>query len=113
MEVPALAAWLERLPDLCVFKRLTGYPCAGCGMTRAFVSILSGDLYAAWHYNALSIPLFLALSIGAVWSLADHLRRRDSLRRFTLSLSRHKVWLYTTLCVLVALNWVWNIAKGI
>lgn len=35
----------------CVFLELTGLPCPGCGMTRAFISILKADLAAAVRYN--------------------------------------------------------------
>lgn len=37
----------------CPFKWLTGIPCAGCGMTRAAIALLSWDIYAAWHYHPL------------------------------------------------------------
>jgi hypothetical protein len=29
--------------DVCMFHRMTGLPCPGCGMTRAFVALASGD----------------------------------------------------------------------
>jgi hypothetical protein len=51
---------------LCPFRALTGYPCPGCGMTRAFSSIAHGELWRAVRYNPLSPLLFLALI--AVWA---------------------------------------------
>jgi len=44
--------------SLCVFKNLTGRPCPGCGMTRAFVSIAHGDISTAWSYNKASFAAF-------------------------------------------------------
>jgi Protein of unknown function (DUF2752) len=51
---------------LCPFRALTGYPCPGCGMTRAFSAIAHGDLWRALRYNPLSPFLFLALIV--VWA---------------------------------------------
>ncbi len=33
----------------------------GCGLTRGFIAVLEGDLSAATAYNALSVPLFVAM----------------------------------------------------
>jgi hypothetical protein len=35
----------------CVFLELCGIPCPGCGMTRAFLSLLRLDFYSAFKYN--------------------------------------------------------------
>ena len=50
----------------CPFKFITGISCPGCGMTRAWLSLLlRGDLKAAFHYHPLfwilipGVPLFL------------------------------------------------------
>jgi Protein of unknown function (DUF2752) len=57
------AAWRpSELPGvvLCPFRALTGLPCPGCGMTRAFCSIGHGELYRAFVYNALAPFVFVA-----------------------------------------------------
>jgi hypothetical protein len=38
-------------PPLCLFKLMTGFPCAGCGMTRAFEAAARGRFREAfeWH----------------------------------------------------------------
>lgn len=56
---------IEAMPPLCLFHRLTGLDCPGCGMTRAFVCLMRGDLSGAWQMHPFSIPLLLA-SISAV-----------------------------------------------
>ena len=45
---------------LCPFRALTGYPCPGCGMTRAFSALAHGEPLRALLYNPLSPILFLA-----------------------------------------------------
>ena len=42
---------------LCPFRALTGLPCPGCGMTRAFCALGHGDLSGAFGYNALATVL--------------------------------------------------------
>lgn len=38
----------------CLVRELTGVPCPGCGITRAYIALAKGDVKLAWHYH----PLF-------------------------------------------------------
>ena len=49
---------------LCPFRAITGIPCPGCGMTRAFCALAHGHILRAIRYNALSPFLFLAAIIA-------------------------------------------------
>lgn len=51
------AAWLPG----CMFHKLTGLYCPGCGSTRALYSLLHGDLISSLHNNLLLIPCGLAV----------------------------------------------------
>lgn len=49
-------------PSLCLIKAVTGHECPGCGMTRALVHAMHGDLAHAWEFNwrwILVAPLLL------------------------------------------------------
>ncbi len=47
----------------CIFERVIGIPCMGCGLTRACLAALSLDFESAFYYN----PMFLVtLSLLAV-----------------------------------------------
>jgi hypothetical protein len=48
---------------LCPFRAATGYPCPGCGMTRAFCALTQGQWRRAIAFNALSPLLYLALLV--------------------------------------------------
>lgn len=50
----------------CMFKRITGYPCATCGGTRAAMCLARGDFAGAIQLN----PLATLLVIGAPLLLA-------------------------------------------
>jgi cytochrome bd-type quinol oxidase subunit 2 len=53
--VLALAALLVFVLDIgCMFRSLTGFPCLGCGTTRACLAFLQGHVVDAFYYH----PLF-------------------------------------------------------
>ena len=55
-------ALLQCLGVTCPIKYLTGVSCAGCGMSRAWLSLLRGDLAAAFAYHPLVLlPIPAAL----------------------------------------------------
>lgn len=72
----ALAVWLDPAaipgPDLCWFRRLTGLPCPGCGLTRGCAAVLEGEFYAAWMLNPFS---FLFVGLGGVLAFGPLLTR--------------------------------------
>lgn len=71
---------LESLGITCPIRFLTGISCAGCGMSRAWLSLLRLDLAGALYYH----PLFW-LPIPAAALLL--FRRRLPKRVFTVGLS--------------------------
>ena len=50
----------------CIIKRVTGFYCPGCGITRMFVSILKLDFYQAFRYN---VFLFILLIITVIYEI--------------------------------------------
>lgn len=59
-----LNQWISHL-GLCPIRNITGLPCPGCGMTRAFLSLAKFDLAAALEYHPLFwlIPLIFIVVI--------------------------------------------------
>lgn len=54
----------------CIFFELTGWYCPGCGITRAFVSLLQFDIYQAFRYNMLIVILLPFAIIYWIYSFA-------------------------------------------
>ena len=66
-----LLLWQQfQLP--CVLRSIIGFPCPGCGMTRAWLAALQLDLPAAfnWHPMFWCIPILLVFIVydGKVFS---------------------------------------------
>ncbi len=59
-----LDSWLPS----CLVTHFTGYECLGCGLNRAAMALLSGDVKAALVYNPL---IFLYLLPGLAWAGYD------------------------------------------
>ena len=66
LAVVALYLFLDFVGIGCPIKFVTGIPCAGCGMTRAWFSLMRGDISGAFYYH----PLFaLPVVFIIVWIL--------------------------------------------
>ena len=60
--IAAFYAVIELAGVTCPIRWLTGISCAGCGMSRAWLSLLRGDLAAAFAYHPLVLlPIPAAL----------------------------------------------------
>lgn len=70
----ALGMWLLQIP--CPWKALLGIPCPGCGMTRAWLSVLRLDLAGAFRLH----PMFWSVPVMALWWLLEG------------NLSRNRIW---------------------
>lgn len=78
--------------QLCIIHNITGLPCPGCGMTRAYLALLRGDLAGAFYYH----PLFWMVPFGAV-VLIFH-KYNSWLQKIYLS---ERFWIVITVIVLV------------
>lgn len=100
---------------ICPIKLTSGYPCPSCGSTRSILAILQGDFLQALYLNPLGyIGLALILITSTLW-IIDMIRKSDTLVSFYLY-SEHilKQKLITIpLIILILINWIWNITKGL
>jgi hypothetical protein len=78
----------ETLPKVqaCHFYAITGLPCPGCGLTRAFCAISHGQWGAAWGFNPFGFLFYLAtlgvLILPWVWPRQPRLRAWVNERRW-------------------------------
>lgn len=57
----------EPIPMMCSFRRITGYGCPGCGMTRAFVYMAHGQVLEAFRMNPVGPPFFAFILSQVPW----------------------------------------------
>lgn len=95
----------------CPFKAVTGYPCPGCGGIRTFNLLLQGDIAGALTTNPLSVLFLISILVSFVWLAIDIIKDSDS---YTALIKRPapKPALLISLLILL-LNWIWNIYKGL
>lgn len=61
---------------VCLLRRLSGFPCPGCGMTRAFAHIAKGEWVAAASDHLLAFVVLAELGLAwLVWGAALARRR--------------------------------------
>ena len=68
-------SFLNTLPEVCLFKNLTGKECYGCGMTHAVVSIFHGNFIEAFYFNKLIIIVFPLLVYLWIWYIVREIKK--------------------------------------
>ena len=99
----------------CIFHTITGYPCPACGTRRALLSLLKGDIYTSVLINPYGLLLALLVIFYTTGLISDFVRKnrqfRDWLKRSEQLLANKYV--LTLIILLMLLNWIWNIHKGL
>ncbi len=95
----------------CWFRAVTGWPCAGCGMGRAFRALALGQWRAAVGWHPLAVPFAGALLLSVGWLGADAVGRRAT---FYPALHRATAggWGRALLLLAVAAAWGWNLWRN-
>lgn len=75
----------------CYFKAILGIPCPGCGLTRAYLALLKGNLKEAFYYH----PLFIVPVIVIIYILISKIRKYKNNMKFWLGI-----------CALFIVTWI-------
>lgn len=93
----------------CVFKSIFGISCPGCGLTRGFRALLNGDVITAFHYNILTIPMFLFLFIFCILFILDYIKKSNYSLCFLFIFKNN----YLFVLLLVFISFIINNINGI
>ena len=102
-------------PGLCIFKRLTNIPCPSCGSTRSVLTLMKGDIQSGLFLNPFGIILMIIMIISPFWIFFDVVSRKETLLNAYIKteLFLKRKWIAIPAILLVFMNWIWNISKGL
>lgn len=86
------------IPVFCPFEALTGVPCPGCGMTRAMLKLVAGDIGGAAAHNPFCFFL--------VFTIAVSILPTRWLAKTPLAVKKLLPYFYISVLVLVIVFWV-------
>ncbi len=70
--IMAILVLLERIAIPCIFNKVTGLYCPGCGITRAIKTLLRGNIAESFHNNILLYTVIPLLGISnIIYRLTD------------------------------------------
>lgn len=111
----AAGAWFALDLVLCPFAAVTGWPCPGCGMTRACLALLQGQWDAAVHFHPLSPVVLPVLGLLALQAVIQNLSESPKLQWSAVQryvrLDEQWVWWGLTAALLGV--WVVRMAGGL
>lgn len=100
---------------VCIIKHLTNIPCPSCGSTRSILSITKGNFMEALQINPMGFIVTVIMFSVPFWIFIDIATRRQTLFEFYRKMETYlkRPQLAIPLILLVVINWIWNITKGI
>jgi len=96
---------------LCFFKLATGVSCPGCGMGRATLELMKGNILSPFDYNILCVPFNITILIALLWLLTDFVKRKETF--FYFIKQDIKIPCKFLLLILIIIDWTTNIIRQI
>lgn len=81
--VMAILVLMERIAIPCIFNKVTGLYCPGCGITRAIRALLKGNIAESFHNNAL---LYTVLPVVGIVEIIYRLTNRKYKKMYNIIL---------------------------
>lgn len=101
--------------EVCLIKQVTNIPCPSCGSTRSVISLTKGDFIGALSFNPIGYLVAIIMLIAPIWIISDTIKKTKTLFNFYLKIETYlkKPKIAIPLILLVIINWIWNITKGL
>ena len=100
---------------VCMVKHVSGIPCPSCGSTRSALAFLNGHFAESLLLNPIGIILIFMLIVFPIWIGYDVVKQKDTFYRAYQKIEMHfrKRVIAVPAILLVIINWIWNIHKGL
>lgn len=101
--------------EICLIKHATNIPCPSCGSTRSVISLTNGNFIEAFTINPIGYIVASIMLFAPFWIVFDLVTRKSTLLNFYLKFETFlkKPKYSIPLILLVVINWIWNISKGL
>ena len=101
--------------SICFLKNLVHIPCPACGSSRAIMFLLNGNIKQSILTNPLGIIIFIALILLTILLIVDFVKNSNIVWKYYIKFEAFiiKKIIWIPLSVLIILNWIWNIYKGL
>jgi hypothetical protein len=101
--------------EVCMFKQVTNIPCPSCGSTRSVISLTNGDFIGAIKINPVGYIVAAIMLVMPIWIIVDTIKRSRTLFNFYLKVETYlkQPKISIPLILLVLMNWIWSISKGL
>lgn len=93
----------------CVFHRLTGYYCPGCGGTRAVQALLAGRPFLSFCYH----PFVLYGVVVCGWFMLSQTIERISGGRIEIGLHFREIYIWIAIALIITNCLIKNFALGV
>ena len=94
---------------VCLFKHIFKIPCPMCGITRGIKCILKFKIIESFKYNILSIPVFISIILFYIVYTISVVLKKEYIYNYYNYFVLH----YKTIVVILIINWVINMIKGV
>lgn len=101
--------------EVCLIKHITNMPCPSCGTTRSVISLTKGNFIEAFDINPIGYIVSLFQLIAPIWIVADLILKNNSFFKYYQKIENYliKPKYAIPLILLIFINWIWNIVKGL
>ena len=95
----------------CPIKKITGFPCPGCGMGHAIISVFNGNYLDALNFNFLIFPFLFSIIIIVIWLFIDTIKSKNTFEIFWDT--KVNLWIKYLILACIFINWIIQIIKNI
>jgi len=106
-QVVYLPGMSSPLPETCYSKRMFGMECPGCGLTRSFIAMASGDVSRAWLFNPGGVLFFLMVVFQVPYRIYQIHRVRTGRRPY---FNKYFIWSALGLALIMFGQWIFRLA---
>jgi len=101
--------------EVCLVKHITNIPCPSCGSTRSVLSLTKGNFIEAFIINPLGFLIAIIMFLSPLWIMVDIAAKRNTLYNVYQKIETYlkRPQFAIPLILLVIINWIWNITKGL